>query len=54
MRNKGEMVLYAGTEAEQRGVFPCVKGHENVGRIVEMNGEYPDYDEPPAQARRPR
>ncbi len=41
---KGEMVLYAGTEAEQRGVFPCVKGHENVGRIVEMNGPYPDYD----------
>ena len=41
---KGEMVLYAGTEAEQRGVFPCVKGHENVGRIVEMNGPYLDYD----------
>lgn len=41
---KGEMVLYAGTEAEQRGKFPCVKGHENVGRIVEMNGPYPDYD----------
>jgi threonine dehydrogenase-like Zn-dependent dehydrogenase len=44
---KGEMVLYAGTEAEQRGVFPCVKGHENVGRIVEMNGPYPDYDGEP-------
>jgi L-iditol 2-dehydrogenase len=41
---KGEMVLYAGTEAEQRGVFPCIKGHENVGRIVEMNGKYLDYD----------
>ena len=46
---KGEMVLYAGTEAEQRGVFPCVKGHENVGRIVEMNGPYWDYDGRPLQ-----
>jgi len=46
---KGEMVLYAGTEAEQRGVFPCVKGHENVGRIVEMNGPYLDYDGTPLQ-----
>ncbi len=41
---KGEMILYAGTEAEQRGVFPCVKGHENVGRIVEINGTYLDAD----------
>jgi len=41
---KGEMILYGGTEAEQRAVFPCVKGHENIGRIVEMNGEYLDYD----------
>jgi L-iditol 2-dehydrogenase len=46
---KGEMVLYAGTEAEQRGVFPCVKGHENVGRIVEMNGPYNDYDGRPLE-----
>ena len=45
---KGEMVLYAGTEAEQRGVFPCVKGHEVVGldfsvealtRLRELGGE---------------
>lgn len=41
---KGEMVLYAGTEAEQRGVFPCVKGHEVVGRIAEINGTYLDAD----------
>jgi len=46
---KGEMVLYAGTEAEQRGVFPCVKGHENVGRIVEIAGKYLDYDGRPLQ-----
>lgn len=44
---KGEMVLYAGTEAEQRAKFPCVKGHENVGRIVEINGTYLDYDGAP-------
>ena len=41
---KGDMILYGGTEAEQHAVFPCVKGHENVGRIVEMNGPYLDYD----------
>ncbi len=41
---KGEMVLYAGTEAEQRGVFPCVKGHEVVGRIAEINGSCLDAD----------
>jgi L-iditol 2-dehydrogenase len=46
---KGEMVLYAGTEAEQRGVFPCVKGHEIAGRIAEMNGPYLDYDGRPLQ-----
>jgi L-iditol 2-dehydrogenase len=33
---KGEMILYGGTEAEQRGVFPCVKGHEVVGYIEEI------------------
>jgi len=41
---KGEMVLYAGTEAEQRGVFPCVKGHEVVGRVAQINGTYLDAD----------
>lgn len=41
---KGEMILYAGTEAEQRGVFPCVKGHEVVGHIAEINGTYLDAD----------
>jgi threonine dehydrogenase-like Zn-dependent dehydrogenase len=41
---KGEMILYAGTEAEQRAVFPCVRGHEVVGRIEEINGTYLDAD----------
>ncbi len=44
---KGEMILYGGTEAEQHAVFPCIKGHENIGRIVEMNGQYLDYDGKP-------
>lgn len=41
---KGEMILYGGTEAEQRAVFPCVRGHEVVGRIEEINGTYLDAD----------
>jgi len=41
---KGEMILYAGTEAEQRRCLPCVKGHEVVGHIEEINGTYLDAD----------
>ena len=41
---KGQMILYGGTEAEQRGVFPCVKGHEVVGTVHEINGTYLDAD----------
>ena len=41
---KGQMILYGGTEAEQRGVFPCVKGHEVVGYVHEINGTYLDAD----------
>jgi threonine dehydrogenase-like Zn-dependent dehydrogenase len=33
---KGEKVLYGGTEAEQEIVYPGVRGHENVGTIVEI------------------
>lgn len=33
---KGELVLYGGTEAEQRGKFPIIRGHENVGIIAEI------------------
>ena len=36
---KGEKVLYGGTEAEQEIVYPGVRGHENVGTIVEMRDE---------------
>lgn len=36
---QGETILYGGTEAEQEIVFPGVRGHENVGRIVEMHPE---------------
>lgn len=41
---KGEMILHAGTETEQRGVFPCVKGHKVVGHIAGINGTYLDAD----------
>lgn len=34
---KGEKVLYGGTEAEQEIVYPGVRGHENVGSIVEID-----------------
>ncbi len=34
---KGEKVLYGGTEAEQEIVYPGVRGHENVGEIVDID-----------------
>jgi len=35
---RGEVTLYAGTEAEQDMVFPSVHGHENSGIVVEISG----------------
>jgi len=39
---RGESVLYGGTEAEQEIVYPGVRGHENVGTIVEIRKEDQD------------
>ena len=39
---RGESILYGGTEAEQEIVYPGVRGHENVGTIVEIRKEDQD------------
>ena len=41
---KGEVTLYGGTESEQDMVYPSVHGHENVGVVVEMNGDGRDIE----------
>jgi threonine dehydrogenase-like Zn-dependent dehydrogenase len=41
---RGESRQYAGTSAESNTPFPIIQGHENVGIVEEINGEFYDFD----------
>ena len=41
---QGHSRQYAGTEAETITPFPIIQGHENVGIVEEINGEFRDFD----------